>query len=369
MTTILTYKYRLYPSPEQEKSMFRMLAVARNWYNYCLMERTLAWETEKRSIGKYAQNANVKYWRKSIPFARQFSSQSLALVCKDVDEAFQAFFRRVKAGETPGYPKFKGYKFFNSVGFPAIGNGCRIDGRRFYMLGVGRIRMFWHRPIEGTPKTARVSYNAGQWFVSITCEVIPPKPLEQTGKQLGIDVGIHHLMATSDGEFIENPHWFREAQVKLRILQRKVERCEKRSNNQKALRMQVARMHGHIKNQREDFIDKLVYRLTKDYDVIALEDLRIKNMVKNPHLSKSILDAGWGYFGTRLEQKASFTGCIIKWVDPRNTSKTCSGCGYIFENLRLSDRWVTCPDCGLSLDRDHNAALNVLNRAGDARER
>ncbi|GAB5493392.1 MAG: hypothetical protein Phog2KO_36070 [Phototrophicaceae bacterium] len=284
----------------------------------------------------------------------------------DVHKAYQGFFRRLKSGETAGYPRFKGYKRFHSFGFAEYGNGFKIDGRRLRISNVGRVRVRWHRPIEGKVKTARIIHKAGHWYVSFACEIADKAPLKKTGRELGLDMGINALITTSDGIRVDNPKWYRDAQDRLRFLQRRLARSKRGSNQRKKKLRAVQRWHEHIKNQRKDFLNKLVFDLVQNFDVIAVEDLKIKNMVKNRHLSKSILDAGWGFFKQRLNDKAVEAGRVVIEVNPAYTSKTCSGCGKLFETLTLADRWVNC-DCGLSLDRDHNAALNILKRAGRVR--
>jgi putative transposase len=288
------------------------------------------------------------------------------VVVADLDKAFQAFFRRVKIGEAPGYPRFKGKYRINSFGLKEYGNGFRVDGRRLKVSGIGRIRVRWHRQIEGKIKTLRVCKQAGEWYASFACEVLEKAPLAETNQAIGIDVGIHHLLATSDGEVIENPKWYRASQKKFRILGRTLSRRKKGGANRRKAVIAIQKQYQHTVHQREDYLNKLVYRFTQGYDLIALEDLQIVNMVQNHHLSKSILDAGWGYFKTRLFSKAVEAGRMVVEVNPAYTSKTCSSCGAIFEPLDLSDRWVKCV-CGLSMDRDINAAMNILNRAGHAR--
>jgi putative transposase len=171
------------------------------------------------------------------------------------------------------------------------------------------------------------------------------------------------MLTTSDGQKVENPHFYRNAQVRLRRLQRKLARATRGGKNRRKVLLQVQRQHVHVKNQRRDFAHKLSTSLVQHYDRIALEDLRISNMVRNKHLSKSILDAGWGIFKQLLTSKAAEAGRVVVFVDPAYTSRTCSACGASFEGLTLADRWVQCT-CGLSLDRDHNAAINILHRAG-----
>ena len=176
-------------------------------------------------------------------------------------------------------------------------------------------------------------------------------------------MGISALITTSDGDKVDNPHYYRTAQSDLRRKQRKLARAKRGSSNRRKALLAVQCQQEHVANQRKDFLNKLAHDLVRRYDLIALEDLRISNMVRNKHLSKSILDSGWGYIKQRLLDKAASAGRQVVLVDPAYTSKTCSNCGASFEDLKLSDRWVQCA-CGLSLDRDHNAALNVLSRAG-----
>jgi putative transposase len=180
-----------------------------------------------------------------------------------------------------------------------------------------------------------------------------------------VDVGVNWLIATSDGERVENPKWYRAEQRKLRVLGRRVSRRKLGGSNRWKAVAALQRQHERIANRRHDYLNKLAHGLVERYDRVALEDLQIVNMVQNHHLSKSILDAGWGYLKLHLAHKAEEAGRVVYWVDPAHTSKICSQCGCIFESLTLSDRWVQCA-CGLSLDRDHNAALNILKRAGHA---
>jgi putative transposase len=269
-------------------------------------------------------------------------------------------------GETPGYPRFKGRNRFKSFGFKEYGNGFKIDGRRLRMFGIGRVAVRWHRPLEGTIKTLRIKQKAGKWYAHFACEV-DPQPLPATGKEIGLDVGLHHLLAASDNQVVENPRWYREEQARLRRIQRKVARRQRGSHRRRKAVLELQRQHERIQNRRKDFLRKLAYDLVQKYDLIVLENLQIRNMVRNHLLSKSILDAGWGYFSQHLAGKAEEAGRQMVFVDPAYTSKTCSGCGHVFEDLKLSHRWIECP-CGLSVDRDVNASFNILHRAGHVRQ-
>jgi len=364
---IRAFQYRLYPTKAQEQALQVQVEGSRHVYNMALEERKLAWELEGKSIGKREGYLLAKQYKKTFPQSKLVHSHVLQVAIEDLDRAFQAFFRRVKAGEEPGYPRFKSYKRWRSIGFKQYRNGFQVDNRRLKVSGVGRIRVRWHRPYQGKIKTCRIVRKAGRWYVSLMCEVSEPMLLPKTGREIGIDMGIKALITTSDGEQVNNPRWYREAQAELRRKQRKLARAKRGSHQRKKKLMAVQRQYEHVKNQRKDFFNKLVYELVQNFDVIAIEDLKVKNMVQNRHLSKSILDAGWGYFKQQLLDKAVDAGREVVLVDPANTSKTCSNCGALFEGLTLAHRWVEC-ECGLSLDRDHNAAINVLLRAGRVRE-
>ncbi len=360
-----TFAYRLYPSTPQARLLERTLETCRRWYNQCLAERRDAYQQRGESISVYQQLARVKEYKAANPSAKGIHSHVLQIVVTDLDKAFQAFFRRVKAGETPGFPRFKGRNRFSSVGFKEYGNGFKLDGRRLRLSGIGRVAARWHRPLEGTIKTARIVRKAGKWYARFVCAT-DPSPLPPTGRAVGIDVGIASLITTSDGENISHPAWYRVAQRRLRVVQRRVARRTQGGANWRKAVAALAREHERIANRRKDFLHKLAHHLITRYDRIALEDLRITNMVRNRRLAKSILDAGWGYLIQHLTRKAAEAGRVVLLVDPRNTSRTCSRCGHVFESLSLSDRWIDC-GCGLSLDRDHNAAVNILNRAGQVR--
>ena len=359
------FLYRLYPSRSQERLLDTTLETCRFFYNDCLSERKTAYEERGETIGKYDQLRHVKARKATNLWAKKVHSHVLQTVVQDLDKAFDAFFRRVKSGEAPGYPRFKGRNRWHSFGFKEYGNGFKVDGRRLKLSGIGRVAIRWHGPIEGLIKTVRISKRAGKWFASFSCVVDDMPPLEATGKDIGIDIGLSALITTSEGEKVAHPRFFRNAQRWLRISQRRVARRMKGSKNRRKAVAMIQRQHERIANQRKDYLNKLAHDLVQRYDRIALEDLVITRMVHG-NLAKSILDAGWGYLVQRLTHKAASAGRVVVLVDPRYTSKICSRCGRIFEGLTLKDRWVEC-QCGISLDRDHNAAINVLNRGGQLR--
>ena len=278
-----------------------------------------------------------------------------------LDKAFKAFFRRVKAGEKPGYPRFKGKGRYDSITFPSYGDGCKLKGNRLYVQHVGQIKIKLHREIAGRIKTVTVRRQADLWFVTFSCEVESHR-LPPTGKAVGVDLGIESFAITSDGEFFESARYLRNAERNLKRLQRQVSRRKKGSNRRKKAVQQLARAHMRVACQRRDTAHKVARSLVNRYDLIAVEDLNIRGMLKNHHLAKSISDAGWNLFVTILKAKAAEAGRQVVEVDPRNTSQICSGCGEIVPKL-LSQRWHSCPHCDTSLHRDVNAAVNILRRA------
>ena len=359
------FLYRLYPSKAQARLLDSTLETCRRFYNDCLAERKAAWELEQRTVGKLEQLRQVKLLKATNPWANGVHSHVLQTVVQDLDKAFDAFFRRVRAGEEPGHPRFKGRRGWRSFGFKEHGNGFRVDGRRLKLWGIGRVAVRWHRPLEGQSKTLCLSKKAGKWYTSFSCVLDAPAPLPATDKDVGLDVGLSWLITTSEGEKVEHPRLYRKAQRRLRVAQRRVARRVKGSHKRRKAVVMLQNRHEQVANQRKDELNKLAGGLVAQYDRIALEDLTITRMVHG-NLAKSILDASWGYVVQRLRDKAASAGRVVVLVDPRGTSKTCSQCGATRKGLTLKDRRVTCA-CGLSLDRDHNAAINILNRAGNVR--
>ena len=350
------FRYRLYPTAAQRQRLESTLETCRRFYNDCLGEREAVYETEGRTMGKVEQLRRVKVHKANNPYAEGVHSHVLQIVVSDLDKAFLAFFRRVRAGENPGYPRFKGVNRFRSFGFKEAGNGFKIDGRRLRLSGIGRVAVRWHRKMEGIIKTLRVCKRAGKWYAAFSCEVEQQQlaPLET---EVGIDAGLSSLFVLSDGEHIENPRWYRAAQGKLRVLQRAAARKKKGGKNRRKAVSTLARFAEYVANQRKDFLNKLVCTLVACFGRIAVEDLSINRMVKG-YFAKSILDAGWGYFRQRLLAKAENAGRQVTLVDPAYTTQNCCQCGCR-QSLSLSDRWYSC-SCGNSRHRDENAALNVL---------
>jgi putative transposase len=361
-----TFKYRLKPTPEQERLLERTLMLCRHVYNAAVGERREAWLLCGVSVTYYQQKAELPGIKEAMPEYGEVNAQVLQDVVLRVDRAFKAFFRRVKSGDTPGYPRFHGHDRYNSFTYPQVGEhgGATLDGGLLSLSKIGRIPIRLHRPLEGTPKIITVSREADGWYASISCANVPIWPLLATGQETGIDLGIEAFATLSDGTRIFAPAWYRKAERALKTAQRRVSRRKQGSHRRKKAVKLQAKAHQKVKRQRQDFHHKAALALVQQNDTIYHEALQPANMVKNHHLAKSITDAGWGAFLTILTYKAACAGRRIVAVNPVYTSQRCSGCGALVHKS-LSVRWHSCPDCGTSLHRDHNAAKNI-ERAGQA---
>jgi putative transposase len=353
-----TFKYKLNPTPEQERAMELVLRRCRELYNAALEERRDAWQKGGVSITAVGQSAELPGVKVVRPEYRDIHSQVLQDVLTRLDRAFQAFFRRIKNGETPGYPRFQGANRYNSFTYKQFGNGATLDNGFLVLSKIGRIAVRWSRPIVGTPKTVTVSREADGWYVGFSCADVPMQPLPPSGQETGIDLGLEAFATLADGTRIFHPGWYRKAERCLKTAQRRVSRRKKGSNRRCKAVVLLAKAHLKVKRQRQDFHHKVALQLVQTNDTIYHEDLQTANLVKNHHLAKSISDAGWSGFLSILAAKAAYAGRRVVAVPPAYTSQTCSGCGGIVAK-GLSVRWHTCPDCGTSLHRDHNAAKNI----------
>jgi putative transposase len=278
-----------------------------------------------------------------------------------IDLAFEAFFRRCKAGETPGYPRFKGRFHYDSMTFPQAPLGCAIAKNTIvFPKNIGTIHVVLHRPIEGTPKTCTVRRSStGKWYVTFSCEVPTPEPLPVSTEQVGIDVGIATFATFSTGEAIENPRFFRKDEKELAKAQRKFAKAAKGSPERRKRRKPVARIHERIAFRRQNFANQHSRRIVDRFGFIAVENLEVNRMVHNHCLAKSIGDASWSLFFTLLFFKAANAGRTAVKVNPAYTSQTCSNCGRR-QTLTLAERVYRCESCKVQKNRDHNAALNIL---------
>jgi putative transposase len=359
------FVYRLYPTRAQEQRLEATLETCRRFYNDLLAERKNAWEQAGLTIGKVTQLRHVRERQAENPHAAAMHCHVLQVVVTDLDRAFQAFFRRVKAGEPPGYPRFRGRGRFDSFGFKELGNGFKIDGKRLKLSKIGRVRVRWHRPIAGEVRTVRVTRRADGWYACFACDV-EPQPFPPAGESVGIDVGIEVLATLSTGERIDNPRHLSRALKRLRVAQRRLARRTKGSRRRAKARVLVAKAHLAVRRQRLDYAHKVALNLTRRFDQIAVERLNIRGMVRNHPLARAISDAGWGIFLSVLRGKAEWAGRAVVEVNPSGTSQECADCAEKVPK-RLSQRWHSCPWCGSQRHRDHNAAINILNRGGQLR--
>jgi putative transposase len=362
-----TYKYKLKPTPEQERVLDGILWHCRRLYNTALEQRITLYRQRGVTLTCYQQQAELPDVKAAFPAYGEIHSQVLQDVLTRLDKTYQAFFRRVKAskaGQTPGFPRFQGRGRFNSFTYKQFGNGARLDNGFLVLSKIGRVAVRWSRPLEGTPKTVTISREADGWYVCISCADVSIQVLAPTGQETGIDLGLESFATLADGTMIHNPRCYRKAERRLKTAQRKVARRKKGSMRRKKAVKLLAKAHQRVRRQRQDFQHKTALALVREYDTIYHEELQVANMVQNHHLAKSIADAGWSGFLTILNHKAACAGRSVVAVNPAYTSQTCSGCGIMVKK-GLSVRWHSCPECGMSLHRDHNAAKNI-ERAGQA---
>jgi len=340
------FKYRIFPIRAQMTKLGATLDICRELYNASLQERRDAYRLERKSV-RYVEQANqLPEIKKIRPDVADIHSQVLQDVLKRVEKAFDGFFRRVKTKQKAGFPRFRSRQRYDS--FTYAQSGFALTNGKLRLSKIGDVRIKLHRPIEGKVKTLTVTRSAtGKWFACFSVEV-EAQPLLACDKSVGIDVGLSHFATLSNGEQIANPRFFRTDEKALGRAQRR----EKR----KAVR----RIHERIANRRRNFAHQLSHALVSLFGVIAFEDLNIKGMVKNRCLAKSIQDAAWNQLVQFTNYKAEYAGRTCVQVDPRNTSKLCSACGQTV-NKSLAERVHHC-SCGLTLDRDVNAAINILAR-------
>ncbi len=365
-TTRKTFKYKVQPTPAQAAQLEATLRVCRELYNAALQERRDAWKMQQVSVGYYQQKAELPEIRTIREDCAAIHSQVLQDVILRVDRTFKAFFRRVKAGEKPGYPRFKGRDRYPSFTYPQWGNGASLIGDRLLLSKIGYLAVRWSRPLEGTPKTVTISKEADGWYVCFSCADVPMQPLPLTGEETGIDVGLESFLTLADGTQVANPRYYRKAEKALKRAQRRASRRKRGSKRRRKAVKLLAKKHLKVRRQRLDHHHKTALALVQRYDTIFYEDVQVANLVQNHHLAKSIADAGWSQFCTILTFKAENAGKRAVAVPPAYTSQVCSGCGVVVKK-GLSARWHACPDCGASLHRDHNAALNIL-RVGQTRQ-
>lgn len=360
-----TYKYRIFPTTAQESILNKMLEECRWVFNKTLEIRKNSFDQDNVSLGLYDTQELLTGWKKDRPSLTKVHSLVLQDVQVRVDLAFKAFFRRVKVGEDPGYPRFKGYGRYDSMTYKQYGNGVKLVGNTLNLSKLGSVKVKLHRDLCGTPKTVCIRRNStGKWFATFSCEC-ESVPLPEGVKAVGIDVGLQNFATLSDGEQIANPRFFRKEEKALAKTQRRLSKEEKGTPERAKRCKVVAFVHERINNRRTDFAHQTSRVLVNRFNVIAFEDLDVKQMMERKtevfgnKLNKSIADVAWNQLVQFTSYKAEDAGRSVVLVDPRNTSKRCSRCG-VMKDKDLSVRVHNCPMCGLVLDRDHNAAINIL---------
>jgi len=335
-----SYRFRIYPTSNQRVKLITTLTTCRHLYNDALAERRdqgkfnrliADWQLfpwgKPEWINYYDQQRDLP--RNKTEYQKQVWGHALQNVLRRVEKSYNDFFERVKKGKKPGYPRFKGRNRYNSFTYPdTYGIGYKIIDGKLKLSKIGILKMVQHREIEGTIKTCTIKRDVDQWYVSFSCEV-EPELLHPTGKSIGIDVGLEKLVTLSNGEEVKPPRFLRQSEKKLTRAQKSLSNKKKGSNNRDKQRIEVAKIHRKIRNQREDFNHKLSRELVNTYDLIVFEKLQIQNMMKNHCLAKSINDASWSKLIEYTKSKAGYAGRVVEQVNPRNTSKTCSVCGHI----------------------------------------
>jgi putative transposase len=349
--------YRLYPTKKQQKALETTLEECRWLYNNTLACRKDAWEQEHRTVSYYESKARIPLLKVERPSLKSVHSQVLQHVTERVELAFQGFFRRCKAGETPGYPRFKGKGRYDSFTYTQSGFSLTHDNR-VCLSKIGSIKLVYHRPLKGKIKTLTIRKSStGKWYAcfSVECE---PECLPNNPEQVGIDVGLKTFATLSNGEEIENPRFFRKEEKALAKVQRKHSKLEKGTPLRCKHRKAVARVHERIKFRRDNFTHQQSRQIVDRFGVICVEDLHVNRMTHTHCLAKSIQDASWSEFFNQLAAKAEEAGRKYIAVNPAYTSQTCSQCGHR-QKMPLCVRVFTCPCCHVQLDRDLNASLNI----------
>jgi putative transposase len=383
-----TYRFLLRPTARQAAALAACVEDHRQLYNAALAERREAYRRARVNVRYGDQSAQLKDIRRADPDQGRWSFSSQQATLRRLDKAFTAFFRRIKAGQRSGYPRFKGAGWFDSVQWPKDGDGCRWDSApesgqtRVYLQGVGHIRVHAHRRVDGRVKTISIKREGRRWHVALSCADVPTKPLTAIGSAVGIDMGVASFLTTSDGRKADNPRYLAASADRLAQAQRTLARRRRGSNRRRKAREGVAALQAKLSRQRRDHAHKIALWLVRHYDFIAHEDLRISNMTCSARgtidvpgvnvaakagLNRSILDASWGMFLAILSAKAESAGRTVIAVNPRNTSRTCPRCRHCAKENRVTQADFRCVRCEFAAHADVVGASNVL-RAGLARQ-
>ena len=379
--TRTVYQFKLKPTKHQVIEIDRWLSMLGAQYNYLLADRFDWYERNRSPINAcplvchlpelrdnpdyYSQKKTLPALKKSHPWYGEIYSQVLQDVVKRVKLTFDRFLKGDVNGKRSGRPRFKARERYRTFSYPQMKEGC-LQGNLINLPMLGQLKVILHRPIpDGFKiKIASVTKKADGYYLTLSLEdaTVPTiKPDFNPESITGIDVGLKDFLTTSNGETVEIPHYYRKSQKRLRVVQKRVYRRKKGSSRNKKSVKHLGKQHKKIADKRKDFHFKTASILLKEYDVIAHENLNVKGLART-RLAKSIHDAGWSSFLSILTSKAENAGLLVIPVSAYNTSKDCSSCGEEVPK-KLHERWHNCPSCGCSLDRDHNAAINIMNRA------
>lgn len=362
-----SYKFRIYPNEKQKDLIQRTFGCCRFVYNHFLAERQTAYRESGKAPTLFQQSKSLTALKREIGWLREADATSLQAALQNLDAAYQNFFSRVKQGIKPyGYPQFKSKKSNRqSYKSKCVGTNIKIaDKKHMQLPKLGMVKCSVSKQVRGRILSATVSRTpSGKYFVALCCTDVAIAPIPKTGAVVGIDLGVKDLAITSDGKKYKNNKYTYRAEKKLIRLQRSLSRKTKGSKNRDKARVKVARLQEKVANQRKDTVHKLTTELVRNYDVICIEDLNAKGMMKNHHLAKSVADVSFGEIRRQLEYKAKWNGKVISVIDRfYPSSQLCSCCGYQNHEIKdLSVRKWTCPKCGAIHDRDVNASKNILN--------
>jgi IS605 OrfB family transposase len=384
------FQFRLYPKKEQEQKWSWTLSRCRELYNAGLSERRESYKYTGKGVSSYEQKRDLVEIKQIREEYQDIASHVLQDVMTRLEKAFQNFFRRVKHGEKPGYPRFQGGNRYDSFTYPD-GAGWKLTTRKrppekkgmvrvnLNLSKIGIVKLHLHRDIVGTIKTLTIKREGEHWYAVVSCEIEKPETVPVSYEDVGIDLGVTHFAALSNGEFLENPRQYRRAEKKLKKLQASLSRKKRGSHRRKKAVQAVAKAHRKVRNQRTDFAHKASRQLVNRYQVLVFEDLQVTNLVKRPKpkqdeetgqylpngaaaksgLNKSITDAGWSQFVGMCTYKAVWAGRTLLKVSPKYTSQICPHCGAVRKKT-LEERWHSCA-CGCELDRDTASAKVILD--------